>query len=386
MTFLWIGVALLVAALTVVLLRKSSVRAEPTPRPVARPNERRETPAAPALATPTVVAPAPAPTPPADAGAGELQLPQALADFRLLRADDVPEARRDAYASAFKDIPRPPKLLDHLLSPDFVNAASSTQLVDMIAGEPLMAAKILTAVNSPMYGLKSPVGSIGQAVTYLGLNTVRGLCLQYILIESFKADSAARKQMLDATWTASAVASELAQQLSQRLGFEDRGSLVSAVVLSFIGRLATTSSVSLAKLATIVPHGLLARAVSEQKTLGLSASQIGRLLMTAWGLPAPIIDDATSIDLVLVTPSSSFDAEHGSRLALCYTCARLGERLAEGSLADPGWARLRGRERRRAVPPAQLSGPPPAGAPVGDAANAGIGASAQQVLAAMRGR
>ena len=261
-------------------------------------------------------------------------MPAVLADFHLQRADDLPEERKKVYASTFRNIPRPPKLLDHLLSPGFVNAASSSQLVDLITAEPLIAARVIAAINSPAYGLKVPVSSIGQAVTYLGLNTVRSLCLQYILIASFKSDSAERKKMLDAAWRASALASELMQQLSQRLGFDDRSSMVSAVVLSFLGRLATTASVSREELAAIVPDGLLARAISEQKLLGLGSSQIGRLLMIDWGLPAGIVDDAADIDLVLVLPGSAFDADRACRLALCYACARLGERLAEDALKD----------------------------------------------------
>ncbi|MEO8921947.1 MAG: HDOD domain-containing protein [Caldimonas sp.] len=264
-----------------------------------------------------------------------LPMPPLLAGFRLLRAEDLTDEQRLAYAAQFRNIPRPPKLLDHLLSSNFVKAASSAQLVELIAGEPLIASRVLMVTNSPMFGLETPVGSIGQAVTYLGLNKVRSLCLQYILIDSFKADSPERKRVLDSVWTASALASELTQQLGQRLGFEDRGSLVSAVVLSFIGRLATTASVSRDQLAILAAaSGLLARTIAEQATLGLGAAQIGRLLMNDWGLPATIVDDAAEIDAVLYTPSTDFEAERADRLALCYLCARLGERLAEGELKD----------------------------------------------------
>ncbi|MDQ2927283.1 MAG: hypothetical protein M3R22_03820, partial [Pseudomonadota bacterium] len=44
--------------------------------------------------------------------------------------------------------------------------------------------------------------------------------------------------------------------------------------------------------------------------------------------------DAAEIDAVLYTPSTDFEAERADRLALCYLCARLGERLAEGELKD----------------------------------------------------
>lgn len=328
MTILWIGVALLVvAAVTFVFFRKPAARpVVPAARPIARS-------AADPIARPAAGAASNASAAPT---AADETMPPALAGFELVRAADLSDERRCSYAETFHDIPRPPKLMHHLLSPDFVNTASSAQLVDLITGEPLIAAKVLAAVNSPMYGLKSPVGSIGQAVTYLGLNTVRSVCLQYILIASFTADSADRKHRLETAWTASALASELTQQLSQRLELADRGSLVSAVVLSFLGRLATTATLSAEQLAALPRHGLLGRTAYEQRTLGLSASQIGSVLMADWGLPAKVVEDASGIDTVLVTPASGHPLERGDRLAICYLCARIGERLAEGTLPDLG--------------------------------------------------
>ena len=285
MMLVWIGLALLVAAVSIVLLMRSAARSALLVRSPVRPVERARVAEVHAVPTGTQ---RPAPTPTAIA-------PPALVAFRLQLADELPEGRRQALVATFKDIPRPPTLLHRLLSPDFVNEASSAQLVDMIAGEPLIAAQVLTTINSPMYGLKAAVSSIGQAVTYLGLNTVRSICLRYILIASFKPDSPERKLRLDEVWNASALASELTQQISQRLGLEDRGSLVSAVVLSFLGRLATTASVSREQLAAIPAHGLFDRTVAEQTHLGLCSAQIGRLLMQFWGLPEILVEDALRI-------------------------------------------------------------------------------------------
>lgn len=329
MALIWIGVAALVAALMLFLLKRGRVASVPSPRPMAR----RVEPAPVAVGEPPATVPVPLEH--AAAPVVEVPVPALLAEFRLQRADDLPPERKQAYGTQFRDIPRPPRLLDHLLSPGFVNAASSAQLVDLIIGEPLIAGRVLTVTNSPIFGLETPVTSIGQAVTYLGLNKVKSLCLQYILIDSFKADSPERKKTLDLVWSSSALASELMQQLGQRLGFEDRGSLVSAVVLSFIGRLATTASMSRDDLlAVAAAHGLLERTIVEQQRLGLGATQIGRLLMREWGLPEQIVDDAGDIDAVMLKPSGAFDVERGSRLALCYLCARLGERIAEGGVRE----------------------------------------------------
>jgi HD-like signal output (HDOD) protein len=357
MALVWIGVAALLAALLLVLVlgrrqaeaaaTASAVQARAAVREAAEPasapmTERTRAAVAraarPAGASAVDAAAAPAPAAPAEPPtlAPPREMPAALAALRVLRADDLPEERRVAYAETFKNIPRPPKLLHHLLSPDFVNASSAAQLVDLIAGEPLLASRILAVVNSPLYGLATPMTGIGQAVTYLGLNAVRSLCLQYILIASFKPDSLERKRLVHTAWTASALASELTQQLSQRLAFDDRGALVSAVVLSFLGRLATIASLSRGALDSVARGSFLERTIAEQAVLGIAATQVGRLLMQQWNLPERIVDDATDVDAVLWTPSDALPADRGSRLALCYLCARLGERLAQDDGADLG--------------------------------------------------
>lgn len=293
--------------------RGRAAAADSPRRPVAPP-------AAPPRA-PTAVAPVAAEPAPAE-----------LAAFKPRRLDELPEERQAAYRQVFKDVPRPPRLLHHLLSPAFFDAASSAQLVDLISAEPLIAARVLATVNSAAYGLSRPVTAIGPAVTHLGLNQVRSLCVQHIMRTCFMVDGAERQPQLETTWAASALASELTQRLGLVLGIDDRGGLVSAVVLSFLGRLATQAHTPLGILQTIPPRNLLARTLAEERQLGLGAAEIGRLLMTAWGLPASVVADAADLDRVLVQPPAG-DAR-GQRQALGYLCARLGERMAHGELPD----------------------------------------------------
>ena len=321
MDSIWIGAgALTLAAVGFGLWRQRAAARRPLHRRAPAPR-----PAGTAAARPASLA-APAPAGPAASP------PPELAAFAMRRADDLDAERQASYLGVFKDVPRPPRLLQHLLSPAFFDGASSAQLVDLISAEPLIAARVLATVNSAAHGLSRPVNSIGQAVTHLGLNQVRSLCVQHIMRSCFMVDGSERQPLLEATWAASALASELAQRLGLALGVDERGGLVSAVVLSFLGRLATQAHTPLGILQTIPPRNLLARAVAEQGQLGLCAAEIGRLLMAAWGLPGTVVADAADLDQVLVQPPAA-DAR-GQRLALGYLCARLGERMAHGELPD----------------------------------------------------
>jgi HD-like signal output (HDOD) protein len=157
-----------------------------------------------------------------------------------------------------------------------------------------------------------------------------------MLIKSFQADSPERQKLLTNVWNASAVASELTLKLARAVGRPEPGRLVTLVVLSFLGRLATTATMPRGLLGSIAVGSLLERTRHEQSALGLSSSEIGGLLMRDWDLPAGLIDEVRRVDPTLT------DADQNLDLALCYLGARLGERLASGelgSLADFDLAR-----------------------------------------------
>lgn len=312
--YLWWGIAAVAVAAFVLLRRPRKVQEAPPLAIAAK-------------------APAPASVQPEPAARPRPPAPEALLAFRPTHADELsPERRRDLF-TLFRKVPRPPALLQQLLSPDFLNTASSAQLVDLIATEPLIAARLLAVVNSPAYGLQRPAASIDQAVMVLGVNGVRSICLRYLMLAAFSTDDPARAARLEASWRASGIASELARHLCQALHFDAAGATVSALVLSFLGRLAIEGGATAEELATIPREGLLARSIAEQAALGLPAAEIGRLLMTEWGLPPTLVADAADIDSLLTSPPDPRWPDREGRLALAYFCARVGERLADGAPA-----------------------------------------------------
>lgn len=263
-----------------------------------------------------------------------LLVPAQLAALRLIDRDELAAERRQALVADLVRVPRPPLSLQKLISPELLDDANSHEICDLIIGEALIAARVLARVNSPFYGLRSPVVSIGQAVTFLGLNGVRSICLQYLMDESFKASSPERKQAFNIVLAASGFAGELCASLAGRLDLADQGSLVTQVVLSFLGHLATTSLMPSDSMLPTREHGLIERTNAEQAHFGLGAAEIGGLLMEEWNLPASLVAEVREIDRILVTPPDTMESNRSMRLALCYLCARLGERLALSSPHD----------------------------------------------------
>lgn len=260
-------------------------------------------------------------------------LPAGLA---LRTAELLDPQQTEVLMRTLRSLPRPPSALHALLSPQFLQTATSTELTTLVMGEPAVAARVVATANAPMYGLAQPVASVGQAITFLGLASVRQMCLQHMLAACFQPNDAAQRREFEALWHASSMASELCQHLATRLRLPEPAQLVTLLVLSFLGRQAGAALLDAAPLADM---DAFQRALHEQEVLGLPSHELGYLLLLAWEVPRELADDARRLSTLRFNPALRLPPEREAALTLGAVCALLGERLArrqEGaSLFDP---------------------------------------------------
>ena len=328
MTLLLLGLAAVVVLVAWWGLRSRA------PTPPARPGTatRTGTPPAARASAPAPLATSPAPPPPA-APQPELPPPETLP----LRAAEVlsPE-QAEQLLQPLRQLPRPPRALHTLMSPQFVQTASSAELAGIVMGEPAIAARVVATANSPMYALQQPVTSVGQAITFLGLASVRQMCMQHMLADCFKPRDAAQQREFDLLWRASSIASELCQQLALALRLPETGSLVTLLVLSFLGRQACAALLDATDLDGMDAYQ---RARHEEASLGLVSHELGHLLMRAWDVPLDLADDARTMSALRFDPARPVPPEREAALTLGAICAMLGERIARGqvgtALFDP---------------------------------------------------
>lgn len=325
LTLLIVSAVGLLLLLLIALRLNRRKRTSDAPAPVrpsaaaGRPAAAQPLPAAPASVAPRVILPPPAP----------------LASFQRLGRDQLSAPRQAAITAALQRVAQPSRALHQLVSPDFLAQASSADLAELLQGEPQVTAKVLATVNSPLYALQAPVVSLGPAITYLGLNTVRGLCLHYMLEDSFQSSDSGLRRYFDQVWGASSLASELCLRLAQGCHLTDPGALATQVVLSFLGRLSMASVLPTERLLAMAPLDLLERSRTEQQQLGLCASEVGCLLMLAWHLPDALIQETGAIDALLSPQSRDLSPRVEARLAVAYLSARIGEQMMFGELAEP---------------------------------------------------
>ena len=258
--------------------------------------------------------------------------PIALNSFAWVHESELPEAERKDLMDAIGGMPCPPQSLRQLLAPDFLERIGPMELAELLHGEPLLAAKVLAAVNAAFYGLSQPVQNIEHAVAFLGMETVRNICVQYLMAQAFKPELSASQRSFDSIWRASSIASELALRLGKALGLPDYGTLATKVVLAFVGHLATAALLPRQVVDEWLMRSRMERAQMEQDEIGLSAGELGSLVLRLWQLPDSLVKDVSDSSQVLVTPASACDPKSVPHLALMYLCVGLGERLALGEM------------------------------------------------------
>jgi len=173
------------------------------------------------------------------------------------------------------------KLL-RLLSSDDV---AVREIVDLIRADPALASELMRIVNSPLYGFPAHISSIQNAVTLLGLQTVRGFALT-VSMKGF-LHTALRLDLLRRIWRHCLACGMLCEELSAAASTTQAGDdrAYTAGLLHNIGRLGlfVAHPKTYADLLTLPFEGdVLDR---EREVFGLDHCEAGAWLAHSWGLP-----------------------------------------------------------------------------------------------------
>ncbi len=119
-------------------------------------------------------------------------------------------------AAAVDGMPAFPKSVQKILELTRDSNATPKDLVQVINNDPVVTVKILKVVNSAYYSLPKQITSVGNAVVYMGFNTIKNLALSIAAIGMLPKDNAAgfdSQQYLLHSLATAAIAKKLALSL-----------------------------------------------------------------------------------------------------------------------------------------------------------------------------
>ncbi len=186
--------------------------------------------------------------------------------------------------TAAPDLPVPRASYRQLLEVTSHPRSSSQDLVDVLALDPALAARILRLANRPREGQAEPITSLPRAVLRLGPRLVGQVALGVQVWQSLNDGPDAAVTHL---WRHSAQVALMARRLARLLGVDTELSF-SGGLLHDIGRIALLSrhpGDESARAGARTP-GTLER---EREHYGADHAEIGRSLASRWGLPTTLV-------------------------------------------------------------------------------------------------
>ncbi len=198
-----------------------------------------------------------------------------------VQADDAAPQNRLFYA-IYRDflddklqLPQLPdvalKVREAVQNPD----CDAAHVAHIIQADPVLAAHLVQAANSPLYGTQTPINSCRAVVMFLGLNTTRDLVLTYTLRELFRTDSALLRERMSTLWRHSALVGAVSFVLAGMTPGLDKDRALLAGLLHDIGELPVIHY------ATHEPE-LAADAALLEQSLHALRGQVGAMVLRRW--------------------------------------------------------------------------------------------------------
>ncbi len=220
------------------------------------------------------------------------ELRKAIARAFALR-DLLENERLKQLTTRINNLPSLPALHSQLTEELRQDSPSMERVGEIISRDIGMTAKMLQLVNSAFFGLAQPISTPMDAVTYLGLNTIRSLALSMAIFsqydqktcKAFSLDALARH-----SWITGKLARTVAQVERQSTQFREQCFLA--------GMLHDTGQLILAfelqdEYAAVISQARMQNVPlwqAEQQSFGASHADVGAYLLALWGLPNPIIE------------------------------------------------------------------------------------------------
>ena len=226
------------------------------------------------------------------------------------------------------DLPSPPDIVTRIIELLRDPESDIKELMDTLAKDPALVAKILKTANSAMYARRREVTNLAQALLTLGQAAAMTLALSFSLVSSLRKHQGGGIDLVR-YWQRSLLTAIGAREIGAALGAENIEALFLGGLLQDIG---------LQVLDKLMPdqyrdlknghiHAVLAR--HEVEVIGVDHAWIGAWLLERWDLPEMICQ-------AVRYSHEPEGAELEGDVAQFVHCVSVASRFSEILLNDPG--------------------------------------------------
>lgn len=154
----------------------------------------------------------------------------------------------------------------------------------LVESDPAMAAKLLKAANSALYGGLTPVESCPAAVVRLGMQTTKNLVLSFALKDVFKASSPMIQKRMQILWKHSSQVAALCFVLSREAGLPPEEALLIGLVHD-VGAIAVLNYIG-------SYSDLAENEAGLEETIDRMRGELGAMILRKWAFPPAVVAGA----------------------------------------------------------------------------------------------
>lgn len=193
--------------------------------------------------------------------------------------------------SQMRSVPSLPTLYSELLKELEQTDPRMGKISQIVKQDIGMTAKILQLVNSAFFGLRRNLTDAGQAINFLGLDTVKSLALGFGVFSQFEKTNLSA-QTLSQIWSHSIAVGRIARSISEQINPSVAGDAFTAGLLHDIGEvvLAVNMPEKFANSEKLIGDGILSRNKAEKQIFETTHSEVGAYLLGLWGLPHQVVE------------------------------------------------------------------------------------------------
>ncbi len=166
-------------------------------------------------------------------------------------------------------------------------ATTAEDLARVVENDPAISARVLKAVNSPLAGVSRQIGSVQQAVTRLGFQTIKAITIALSLLAE-RREGPCKEFDYQRFWSESLARGVAMRHLAGHLKAMPADEAFTYGLLSLIGRLALVSVFPEKYANVLIAVGTEDRselAEAEQAVFQIDSEELSALMMLDWGMP-----------------------------------------------------------------------------------------------------
>ena len=262
----------------------------------------------------------------------DVVVPDGFMAFKVLTCEKLDSKQRRIVSEISQSLRKPHPLLLPLTQRNF----EANELFDLIKTDVEMTAKVLNAINSPLFGLERPITNINHAIIFMGVGKVKDIVLQCSIKQGMTFTDQNQNEAYNKLWKASYLASSFCLLFAKELNEKKTAELATRCLLSYLGDLAILSYEPKFSLFYLDDFSLFERSKVFQESLGTNTAVVGKFLAQQWQLPTSIETaiEHSILPLTDTMTNSQLSDESLRELLLCYLACRLGDLVAFNGLSE----------------------------------------------------